>query len=230
MQLLAIESPPGKRRCVIEFPVLHGGEQRAYNLSPNHRGEVGLVANRADDAFPHVVRLRLADEIGAELRQLGLAVKCHHEPDQVAHHARFVTFAPQLVIDVVEALGCGIASVAPAPLDSQHATVHQSAQASGDSPSLHARPTRDFAGGAGLPKVQHGGIDPSFALGQAIHPVAEVFGVGVDKRNEFLHEFPHGPVPRELRHDHEQARAAAGQDFERTNVSPGRLVAADGLP
>ena len=164
--------------------------------------------------------------------QFLVAVGPRHEADQALHHGRLVAFAPQLVVDPVEP-GGGVAPLASAPLHGDHAALGEPPEHGRDDADVQGGARRDFAGGrqlAQVPEIDRREIDAAFGPGQPLQMASKVFRVVVDQRHQFVQQLAQGPVPCEPGDDHQQARVAVGQDFERPDAPCAPVAAAGRLP
>ena len=162
--------------------------------------------------------------------QFLVAVEHRHEADQALHHGRLVAFAPQLVVDAVKPFGSGVEPLASAPLRGDRATLDEPPEHGRDDADVQGGARRDFARGRRAPEIDRREIDAAFGPGQPLQMASKVFRVVVDQRHQFVHQLAQGPVPCESGDDHQQARAAAGQDFERPDAPCAPVAAACRLP
>ena len=222
----SLDLPVVERRGLFGFPL---------NTCPSHAGEDLLNLRQFNygpfNPLAKGRRLRcLCNQLAGHLCQFVAGVERGHKVNQVSHDARLVAFAPQFVVDAVEAF---CRRVPPLPAASFHDD-----HASGDEPSeqgryhsdLHASTRCNFAGTRRLPKVDHSEIDAALGLCETLQMGAEILGVIVDQHDQLFHQLAQGTVPCELGDNDQEAGIAAGQDLQRPNRARAHRVAADHLP
>ena len=162
---------------------------------------------------------RLPPETPYEVREFLLGEERLHEPNQLAHHRGVVPFAPQFVIDGVEALGCQVAPLLSYRFHLHGPPVGQSAEQRRSVPDIETRPVRDLLTGRGLPQIDRGQVHPALHLGDAFEVTAEVLGVLVDQGYQLLHQIPQRTPAPEPGHDHQEPRISPGQNLQRPHPS-----------
>jgi hypothetical protein len=153
-----------------------------------------------------------------------------HEMDQIAHHRGLVAIPPEFVIDAVEAFRGIIAAVAARSFDQHGAALHQSAEVCGYLADVHARPGRDLGAAGLLPEIDQCQIDPALGAGQILDVGAEILGVVIDQFHQMVHQLAQRAITAEAGQHHHQARAAAGQDAQRADLSGVDPLVTDRLP
>ena len=187
--------------------------------------------DRAFDPLANDCRLhRFGTEHAGQVRQLVAAVEDRHEADQVLHDGRFVAFAPQLVVDAIEALGGGVAPLAAGSFYGDRAAVDEPAEHGRDGAHVHRGARRDLAGARRPPEIDRRQIDPALGFGQALQVAAKILRVVVDQRHQFVHQAAQGAMPREFRDDDQQAGAAAGEDLQGPDFAGAPAVPGDRAP
>ena len=189
------------------------------------------LGDRAFDPLANGCRLhRFGAEHVGQVRQLVAAVEDRHEADQVLHDGRFVAFAPQLVVDAIEALGGGVTPLATGSFYGDGAAVDEPAKHGRDGAHVHRGARRDLAGARRPPEIDRRQIDPALGPGQALQVAAKILCVVVDQRHQFVHQAAQGAMPREFRDDDQQAGAAAGEDLQGPDFAIAPAVPGDRAP
>ena len=162
--------------------------------------------------------------------QFRSAVECGHEANQVLYDRSLVALPAQFVVDAVQTLRSGVPPLPAASFDANRSPVDEPAEHSGHDSDVQAGTCRDFSGARRLPQIDYREIDAALGLGDALQVTAEILGMVVDQRHQLLHQLAQRPVARELRHDDQKARVAAGKYLQRSDLALDHLVAADHIP
>ena len=162
--------------------------------------------------------------------QFSSAVECGHEANQILYDRGLVALPAQFVVDAVQALRSGVPPLPAASFDADRSPVGEPAEHCGHGSDVQAGTCRDFGGARRLPQIDYREIDAALGLGDALQVTAEILGMVVDQRHQLLHQLAQRPVARELGHDDQKARVAAGEYLQRSDLALDHVVAADHLP
>ena len=134
--------------------------------------------------------------------------------------------APQQVVDVVQALA-QVVLLAPgaAARDLDGAPFDEAGELGAAFARIEPRPIRDLLGERRLPQVGEREVDPPFLGRERFEMALEVLRMVIHQIEQAVHELAEGQPRAETGQDREQARAAAGEDFQRAD-RPGRAALA----
>ena len=150
--------------------------------------------------------------------------------NQIPYDSRFVTLAPELVVDAVQSLRRRVQPPIAAHLHLHRAAVHETPEHSRDGSDVQAGPRCDFPGSRQLPEVDHRDIDAPLGLAQGFQVPSEVLRVLVYQCHQLFHQLAHRPMPSETGNDDQQAWAAAGQDLQRPDLASADPLSAHSSP
>ena len=150
--------------------------------------------------------------------------------DQVPHHDCLIAFAPQLVVDAVEALCGGVSPFSAASFDRDHAAVGKPPEQGRYGSNVHAGAVGDLSGIGRLPEVDHCKIDAAFDLCETVQVGAKVLGMLVDQRYHLLHQVAQGAMAREPGYDDQEPGVPAGQDLQSLDLPFASFFTAGHLP
>ena len=139
--------------------------------------------------------------------------------------------APQQVVDVVQALA-QVVLLAPgaAARDQDGAPFDEASELGTAFTRLDPRPIRDLLRERRLPQIGEGEVDAPFLGRERFEMALEVLRMVIHQIEQAVHELAEGQPGTETGQDREQARAAAGEDFQRTDRLGRAMLAGHRLP
>ena len=168
--------------------------------------------------------------IHEHFRHFIIGIEYDQEQDQIPHDSRFVTFAPQLVVDAVEAFRGNIQPLLAASFHGNRTSIDQPPEQGRYGSDVHAGAGRDLAGARWPPEIDHREIDAAFGFCEIFQVGAKILGMVVDQTDQIFHQLAQGSMLCEPCDDDQETGVAAGQDLQRPDLPPTYRVAADRLP
>ena len=205
-------------RDMIEiFYEICGGHCEQFFTLPGQLRQTDQTRERpkVEGSHPRFLGCCFAGDPGTDVLQLTRRVAQRHEADQGFDQVVRPAFAPQQVIDVVQALA-QVVLLAPncAACDLDDAAFDEAGELGAALARFKPRPIRDLLRERRLPEVGEREVDPPFLGWEQFEVTLEVLRVIIDQVEQVSHELVEGQPSTESSQDREQARAAAGEDFQ----------------
>ena len=182
--------------------------------------QLDQARKRAAMQRPHlrVEASRLVGDADPDVHQLARRVVRRHEEDEGFDQAARPAVAAQQVVDVVQALAQVVLLAAgAAACGLNDAAIDEAGELGAAFARIEPRPGCDLLRERRLPQIGEGEIDPPLLGRERFEMTLEVLRMVIDQIEQVGHEIAEGPPRAETGHDREQSRAAAGEDFQRTN-------------